>query len=128
LQHLIDTNNLWLVAGVWMTLAAVSAFVAIRVKMPAALVEIVIGILAGNLIALRTNAWIDFVAGFGSILLTFLAGAEIDPTVLRKQLLPATVIVPEDSTGAAVGLMLLMAGSAVDIWTAVEPRYKYSIP
>jgi Kef-type K+ transport system membrane component KefB len=83
---------MWLVAGVWMLLAAVSSFIAIRVKMPAALVEIVIGMLAGNLIALRTNAWIDFVAGFGSVLLTFLAGAEIDPTVLRKQLLPSTVI------------------------------------
>jgi Kef-type K+ transport system membrane component KefB len=92
LQHLLDSDNLWLVAGVWMALAAVSAFVAIRVKMPAALVEIVIGMLAGNLIALRTNAWIDFVAGFGSILLTFLAGAEIDPAVLRRQLVPSTAI------------------------------------
>jgi Kef-type K+ transport system membrane component KefB len=86
------TDNIWLVAGVWMALAAVSAFVAVRIKMPAALVEIVAGMLAGNLIALRTNAWIDFVAGFGSILLTFLAGAEIDPTVLRRQLVPSTVL------------------------------------
>jgi Kef-type K+ transport system membrane component KefB len=75
-----------------MALAAVSSFIAIRVKMPAALVEIVIGMLAGNVIALRTNAWIDFVAGFGSILLTFLAGAEIDPAVLRRQLVPSTVL------------------------------------
>lgn len=92
MHQLFTTDNMWLVAGAWMLLAAISAFVAIRVKMPAALVEIVIGMLAGNLIALRTNAWIDFVAGFGSILLTFLAGAEIDPVVLRKQLVPATVI------------------------------------
>ena len=70
----------------------VSAVLAIFVKMPAALLEIVTGMLAGNLIALRTNAWIDFVAGFGSILLTFLAGAEIDPAVLRKQLVPSTVL------------------------------------
>lgn len=86
------SNNLWLVAGLWMSLAAISAFVAIRIKMPAALAEIIIGIAAGNLIGLRTNAWIDFVAGFGSILLTFLAGAEIDPAVLRKQLLPSSLI------------------------------------
>ncbi len=92
MHQLLDTNNIWLVAGIWMLLAAVSAFVAIRVKMPAALVEIVVGMLAGNLIALRTNAWIDFLAGFGSILLTFLAGAEIDPRVLRKQLAPAAII------------------------------------
>jgi Kef-type K+ transport system membrane component KefB len=75
-----------------MSLAAAGGFLAIRLKMPAALVEIVIGMLAGNLIALRTNAWIDFVAGFGSILLTFMAGAEIDPTVLRRQLVPSSVL------------------------------------
>ncbi len=92
MHQIIDSGNMWLVAGAWMLLAAISAFVAIRVKMPAALVEIVVGMLAGNLIALRTNAWIDFIAGFGSILLTFLAGAEIDPAVLRKQWLPSTVL------------------------------------
>ncbi|MGC9992738.1 MAG: cation:proton antiporter [Candidatus Cybelea sp.] len=83
---------MWMVAGAWMLLAAVSAFIAIRIKMPAALVEIIAGMLAGNLITLRTNSWIDFVAGFGSILLTFLAGAEIDPVVLRRQLVPSTVL------------------------------------
>jgi Kef-type K+ transport system membrane component KefB len=90
--HLASGDNLWLVASVWMLLAAISAFLAIRTKMPAALMEIIVGIFAGNLIALRTNAWIDFVAGFGSILLTFLAGAEIDPDVLRRQLVPSAVL------------------------------------
>ena len=88
----ILTSNIWMVAAVWLALAALSALVAIRLKMPAALIEIIIGMIGGNLIALRTNAWVDFVAGFGSILLTFLAGAEIDPAVLRKQLLPSTVL------------------------------------
>src|SRR5215469_6496029 len=92
MSQLAQSDNLWLVAGVWMALAAIAAFVAIRVKMPAALLEIVAGMLAGNLIGMRTNAWIDFVAGFGSIMLTFLAGAEIDPVVLRKQLVPSTVL------------------------------------
>jgi Kef-type K+ transport system membrane component KefB len=88
----VSNDNIWLVAGLWMSLAAASGFLAIRLKMPAALVEIIVGMLAGNLIALRTNAWIDFVAGFGSILLTFLAGAEIDPRVLRRQLIPSSVL------------------------------------
>ncbi len=87
-----NNDNIWLVAGLWMSLAAASGFLAIRLKMPAALVEIIVGMVAGNLIALRTNSWIDFVAGFGSILLTFLAGAEIDPAVLRRQLVPSLVL------------------------------------
>jgi len=90
--QLIDNSNMYMVAGVWMLLAALSSFLAIRFKMAAALIEIIIGILAGNFIGLHTNAWIDFIAGFGSILLTFLAGAEIDPVVLKKQIIPATVL------------------------------------
>lgn len=85
-------DNIWLLAAIWMTLAVVGALLAIRFKISAALVEIVLGILAGNFIALRTNTWIDFVAGFGSIMLTYLAGAEINPTVLQRQWRPALLI------------------------------------
>jgi Kef-type K+ transport system membrane component KefB len=91
-MHVIDGTNVYAVAAVWMGLAALSAFLAIRFRLAAALVEIVIGMLAGNIVGLHTNAWIDFLAGFGSILLTYLAGAEIDPAVLRAQIVPATVI------------------------------------
>src|SRR5580658_3113869 len=91
-MHIIDNGNIYMVAAVWMLLAALSAGLAIRFKMAAALVEILIGILAGNFIGLHTNTWIDFLAGFGSILLTYLAGAEIDPVVLRAQIVPATVL------------------------------------
>ena len=103
---------MWLTAGLWMSLAAASGFLAIRLKMPAALVEIIVGMLAGNLIAMRTNAWIDFVAGFGSILLTFLAGAEIDPAVLRRQLLPSSVL------GAASFGAPFVAAMAYTYWIA----------
>ena len=92
MMHIIDDGNMYMVAATWMLLAAISAGLAMRFKLAAALVEIIIGILAGNFIGLHTNAWIDFLAGFGSILLTFLAGAEIDPVVLRAQALPATVL------------------------------------
>lgn len=90
-MHGID-NNLWSVAAVWMLLAAFSALLAIRLKIAAALVEIVVGVVAGNFLGLHSNAWIDFLATFGSILLTFLAGAEIEPAALRAQLVPAAVL------------------------------------
>jgi Kef-type K+ transport system membrane component KefB len=88
----IPADNLWAFAAVWLALATAAAFIARRVGLAAALVEILLGVLAGNLIGLRSNAWVDFLAGFGSIMLTFLAGAEIEPTVLRRQLRPAAVI------------------------------------
>ena len=88
----IAVENVWFLAAIWMVLAALASAVAIRLKLASALVEIVVGVLAGNLIALHTNTWIDFIAGFGSIMLTFLAGAEIDPKVLRAQARPAAAL------------------------------------
>ena len=88
----IPPDNLWAFAAVWLALATAAAFIARRVGLAAALVEILLGVLAGNLIGLRSTAWVDFIAGFGSIMLTFLAGAEIEPAVLRRQLRPAAVI------------------------------------
>ena len=86
------SENIWFEAAVWMLLAAFASAIAIRLRLAAALVEIIVGVLAGNLIALHTNTWIDFIAGFGSIMLTFLAGAEIDPKVLRAQVRPAAAL------------------------------------
>jgi Kef-type K+ transport system membrane component KefB len=89
---IIPADNPWAYAAVWLALATAAALIAIRVGLAAALVEILLGVLAGNLLGLHSTAWIDFVAGFGSIMLTFLAGAEIDPRVLRAQLRPSAVI------------------------------------
>jgi Kef-type K+ transport system membrane component KefB len=76
----------YLVAAAWMGLALVASLVSIRLGISVALVEIFVGVLAGNLAGLQTNPWIDFLATFGSGLLTFLAGAEIDPDSLRRHL------------------------------------------
>jgi len=63
-----------------------------------ALVEIFLGSVAGNLGTLLhtaifpPNAWINFLASFGSVVLTFLAGAEIKPESFRRQLVPSLVI------------------------------------
>jgi Kef-type K+ transport system membrane component KefB len=81
-------QNIWLIAAIWMALAFLGSLISIRFGIAAALVEIMLGILAGNFIALRSNVWIDFLAGFGSILLTFLAGAEINPAFLKRRWRP----------------------------------------
>src|SRR6202051_640441 len=86
------SENPWAIAALWLLLATAGAFIAARMSRAAALVEIMLGVAAGNLIGLQSNTWIDFLAGFGALMLTFLAGAEIDPTVLRAQLRPAAII------------------------------------
>lgn len=86
------TSNIWLVAAAWMGLALLASLISIRLGISVALIEILIGVLAGNFLGIHTAPWIDFLATFGSGLLTFLAGAEIDPVSLRKHLRPALAI------------------------------------
>ena len=85
-------SNIWLIASAWMALALAASLISIRVGVSVALIEIVIGVAAGNFLGLHTTPWIDFLATFGSGLLTFLAGAEIEPDALRRHLRPALTI------------------------------------
>jgi len=77
-------DNVYGVAAVWVGLAFLASVISVRIGLSVALVEILAGVFGGNVLGLSTNQWIDFLAGFGSILLTFLAGAEIDPTSFRR--------------------------------------------
>lgn len=78
-------ENMWYVAMVWIGLALIASVISIRTAVSVALVEIFVGVIGGNYLGLDPNTpWISFLAGFGAILLTFLAGAEIEPKILRK--------------------------------------------
>jgi Kef-type K+ transport system membrane component KefB len=109
----------WGIATIWMGLALLASFVSIRYKLSVALVEILVGIAAGNLAVLldhyqvfgltwqlKANEWIIFLAGFGSILLTFMAGAEIEPNILRKYLKESFAIGAASFAAPFLGAML----------------------
>jgi len=85
-------DNAYLIAAEWIGLALVASLVSIRVGISVALIEIVLGVIGGNVLSLHTTPWIDFLAAFGAVLLTFLAGAEIDPESLRRHLRPSLSI------------------------------------
>ncbi len=80
--------NEYTVAAVWMALALVASVVSIRAGVAVALVEILVGAVAGNLPFIsglvQQTAFTAFLASIGSVMLTFLAGAEIDPVSLRR--------------------------------------------
>jgi len=84
--------DMWLASSLWLGLALAASLISIRLAISVALVEIVVGAFAGNLIGLDVTQWVDFLAGFGAILLTFLAGAEIDPRVVKKHFWPSMTI------------------------------------
>lgn len=79
-------DSIWFAAALWVGLALLASLISMRTAISVALVEILMGVIGGNFLGMRSAAWSDFLAGFGSILLTFMAGAEIEPAVLRKYL------------------------------------------
>jgi Kef-type K+ transport system membrane component KefB len=91
-------EQVWFTATAWIGLAFLASLISIRIGISVALVEIFLGFVAGNAGAyfgsaiFQPNAWINFLAGFASIVLTFLAGAEIEPETFRKQLIPSLTI------------------------------------
>lgn len=80
-------QNIWFVAAIWMALALAASLISIWAGISVALIEILVGVIAGNFLGLHANMdWINFLALLGSGVLTFLAGAEIDPRSLKTNL------------------------------------------
>lgn len=80
-------DNIWFVAAIWMGLALIASLISIRLGVSVALIEILVGVIAGNFLGIhQTTDWINFLAMLGSGVLTFLAGAEIDPQSLKANI------------------------------------------
>ena len=56
-----------------------------------AIFEVLLGLVAGNL-GLQAGEWMVYAAGFGGIVLTFLAGSEVDTKLLRENFRQAAVL------------------------------------
>ena len=93
-------DQVWFVAALWLLLALVAVLAANWLKVSTALSEIVVGTVAQLVIGAvaGSNAlgakveWITFLAGTGAIVLTFLAGAELDPDVFRAKWRESTAV------------------------------------
>src|ERR671931_1009718 len=97
------------------TLAAVvlvASIVSVEAGVTVALVELTLGVVVGNVFHLHSQDWLDFVASFASIVLTFHAGMEVDPGYMRRRLTASVGIGVASFVGpflvsAAVALFLL---------------------
>ena len=93
-------DQLFFIASLWLALAVLSALIASRLRLSIALVEICVGVAASAVMAafdlgdvLGSNMeWVRFLASSGAVVLTFLAGAELDPVVIRTKLTEISVV------------------------------------
>jgi Kef-type K+ transport system membrane component KefB len=93
-------TEIYALAALWLGLALVASLLSIWLRVATALSEIVmgtiaqliIGALVGTAVLGADETWIKFLSGTGAIVLTFLAGAELDPEVFRRKWKEATAI------------------------------------
>ena len=98
--------NTWALCALWVGLALAATLLAIWFKISTALSEIVVGTVAQLVIGVfltglfgfaqgglaGNTQWITFLAGTGAIVLTFLAGAELDPVIFKAKWREASII------------------------------------
>ncbi len=92
-----------LIAGILVFLASL---ISLRLGFSVAIIEIILGFLAGNLFGFSPDPWMAYLAGFGGIVLTFLAGAEVDLNLLKSKYKESLLI------GGLSFLLPLLAGFA----------------
>jgi Kef-type K+ transport system membrane component KefB len=85
-------DNIWFQSALWIALALVAAMGSLYVTISAALFEIVVGAIAGNTIGLPLTPWINYIAAVGAVVLTFLAGTDIDPNIVKRNFWSTTTI------------------------------------
>ena len=116
----------WFLAATWVLLALVAVLLANLLRISTALSEIVVGTVAQLLIgafigteALGAKApWITFLAGTGAIVLTFLAGAELDPQIFRAKWKEAVVVGLVGFFGPFIGAALVARYALGWSWVA----------
>jgi Kef-type K+ transport system membrane component KefB len=118
-MHAPETKmtNVWMLAALWFGLALLASLCSIYLRISTALAEIIVGTAAGSLSLLvganvlgADEPWIKFLAGAGAIMLTFLAGAELDPVVFRQRWREATAV------GIASFLLPFLGCAAAAYW------------
>jgi Kef-type K+ transport system membrane component KefB len=114
----VDMTTVWTLAALWFALALFASLFASYLRISTALAEIMVGTVAqwvlgflfGAAVLGADEPWIKFLAGAGAIMLTFLAGAELDPAVFREKWKEATAV------GTASFLLPFLGCAAAAYW------------
>jgi len=108
-------TELFTVASYWVAIAVLASILAYHLRISMALMEICLGIISGAIVEhywgldiIGVNAeWLRFLAGTGAVLLTFLAGAELEPSVFRAKFKEVTIVGLVGFLGPFLGCTLL---------------------
>jgi Kef-type K+ transport system membrane component KefB len=99
-------------AAILMSAALLASMISVEIGISVALIELALGVALGNTFNLDPDqGWLVFLAGFASVVLTFLAGAEVDPDDFRERF----------GASIAIGFVSFAGPFAVATLVAVGP-------
>jgi glutathione-regulated potassium-efflux system ancillary protein KefC len=123
-------TSVWALAALWLGLAVVATLLSIWLRISTALSEIAVGTIAQLILGLAfgpavlgtDEPWVKFLAGLGAIVLTFLAGAELDPRVFKLKWKEAVAVGLASFSfpflGCAAAARYLLGWEVVPSWLA----------
>jgi Kef-type K+ transport system membrane component KefB len=139
-------ESIFLTATLWLALAIVSALIASSLRLSIALIEICVGVVAaaateffhlGDVLA-ADSEWVKFLAASGAVVLTFLAGAELDPDIVRRKLTEVSVVglvgfmTPFLGCAAVAHYLTSWDGTRMPVGSAASPSppppWRWSMP
>lgn len=98
-------------AAILVSAALLASMISVEVGISVALLELALGIALGNVFNLDPDQeWLVFLAGFASVVLTFLAGAEVDPDDFRERFAASITIGFVSFAGPFVAATLVALG------------------
>jgi Kef-type K+ transport system membrane component KefB len=103
-------------AAILAAVVVLASMVSVELGIAVALLELGFGVVVGNVFSLHSQEWLDFVASFASIVLTFLAGLEIEPAYFRERFAASVAIGLVSFAGpflAGAGVAYLLLGWTV---------------
>lgn len=111
-------ESTWLVAAIWIGLALGAGFVSTEIGIVTAISETIVGIgaqwflgdVAGVHVLTTNEGWVRLLGGTGVVSLTFLAGAELDPEVMKTKWKETSVV------GVASFLVPAVGCTVVALW------------
>jgi Kef-type K+ transport system membrane component KefB len=97
-------------AAVLAAVVVLASMLSVELGITVALFELGLGVVVGNVFDLHSQEWLDFIAAFASIVLTFLAGLEVEPAYFRERFVASMSIGIVSFIGPFVVASLLAYG------------------
>ena len=93
----------------------IAGVIGLRTRVSSSIFEVLAGIILANLLGVELASWFDFLGTFGGLILTFLAGAEVEFVLLRRKAKESFVLGSLAFVAPLLGVMGLL--TVVTSWT-----------